>query len=331
MKTMTQKKLIRIAALVIAAVWVFCLSFLVASRRLKKEKGNQTLPATTPTAASTAPQSFSEPSKNASTSPKVSIDGNRLSTSVTVGDPDWVKAENESKKASEAASIAADIRDSSKESAEKNVPSGKKKIIAAYCEAVNELKKTSSFTLVKEDKLNVEIDSITGGTVAKKAADSLINSNTKSAPVTYSFSGGMDASSGKSPSAVIAPLGSEASLSPSDVTSAAAVGDGKGGYTLKLLLGEGVQTLSSPAKGYSTSMEVINVDSLGLSSSMSVSELNITYDSSSIEAKIDKDGRLTSMTHKLVVTKATGKGKMMMVSVDVELHGSYTSTYSVTY
>lgn len=328
---MTQKKLIRIAALVIAAVWVFCISFFIVSNRLKKERENQTLPATIPAASSSQQQSSATQPQNSSTSPKVTIDGNRLSTNVTVDEPEWVKAENESKKASEAASIAADIRDSSKESAEKNVPSGKNKIVSAYCEAVNKLKETSSFTLVKEDKLNVEIDNITGGTVAKKAADTLINANTKSSPVTYSFSGGMDASSGKSPTAVIAPLGSEVSLSPSDVTSAAAVGDGKGGYTLKLLLGKGVQTLSSPAKGYSTSMEVINVDSLGLSSNMSVSELNITYDNSSIEANIDKDGRLTSMTHKLVVTSATGKGKMMLVSIDVNLHGDYTSVYSVTY
>ena len=78
-------------------------------------------------------------------------------------------------------------------------------------------------------------------------------------------------------------------------------------------------------------MEVINVDSLGLPSSAKISELNITYNNSTIEAEIDKDGRITSMTHTLIVSKADGQGKMLMVPITVELHGSCVSSYSISY
>lgn len=324
---MNKKNMLQIGALAVAAIWVFCISFIIASGRVKKQQNtNQTLlPALTASSSLSSPES--ESSANVS---KITMNGNQVSTNVSVSDPAWVVEESKSKQASEAASVAEEIKNSSKEALKDAVPKSKKEVIAAYNEAVNKLKNTSSFTLVKEDLLTVDIDSISGGSSVQNIASSLIKNNTQTAPVTYNFSNGLDASSGKSPSAVIAPLGSDASLSAGIVTSAEASEKSGGGYSLTIKLGKAVQTLSSPAEGYSTSMEVINTDSLGLPSSAKITSLNITYDNSTIEAEIDKDGRITSMKHTLVVSEADGEGKML-VPITVTLHGNYVSNYKITY
>lgn len=328
---MNTKKILGIAALAVAAVWIFCISFLVSSNQIRKKRTAESpvSSATLPVYASTtAPQSATTSAGSVS---KITMDGNQMSTNVTAETPAWVIEESKSKQASEAASVAEEIKSSSKKAAKEAVPSGKKEIVAAYVEALNKLKETQTFSLVKDDKLSVEIDSISGGSSVQNIASSMIKNNTQSSPVSYNFSNGVDSSSGKAPNAVIAPLSQKAQLSASDVTSATATQSSSGGYTLTLTLGEATQTLSSPAKGYSTSMEVINVDSLGLPSSASISELNITYNNSTIEAEIDRDGRITSMTHELIVSKANGNGKMLLVPITVELHGSFLSSYKISY
>ncbi len=324
---MTKKKLIQYGALAVAAVWVFCISFLIASGKVRKQrKEAATLPSTSFSASSSAALT----SESAATQPKVSMNGNQVSTNVSVSDPAWVVEESKSKQASEAASVAEQIRNSSKAAAKDSVPSGKNEVVAAYVTAVNKLKATSNFTLVKQDVLTVDIDNISGGSSVQNIASSLIKNNTNTDPVTYNFSGSLDPSTGKSPTAVIAPLGSDASLGSNIVTSAQATANSSGGYKLTIKLGKAVQTLTSPAEGYSTSMEVINTESLGLPSAASITTLNITYDNSTIEAEIDKDGRITSMKHTLVVSEANGEGKML-VPITVELHGNYVSDYKISY
>ncbi len=324
---MEKKKMIQIGALAVAAIWVFCISFLIASSQVKKQRNeNSSLPL-----SSLSPVSSSAtPSKSTATQPKYTMNGNQVSTNVSVSDPAWVIEESKSKQASEAASVAQEIRNSSKAAEKDSIPKSKGEVIAAYNEAVNKLKNTSSFTLVKQDILTVDIDDISGGSSVQNIASSMIKNNTNTDPVTYNFSNGSDPSSGKSPNAVIAPLGSNASLGADIVTSADATESSDGGYKMVIKLGKAVQTLSSPADGYSNSMEVINTDSLGLPSSAKITTLNITYDNSTIEADVDKSGRITSMTHTLVVSEANGEGKML-VPITVSLHGSYVSNYKITY
>lgn len=329
---MTNKKLLQAAGIAVAAIWVFCISLFVALKRVDRTPETTVAFGTTAGASVYSQQSQTDaPTKGGSSEPKYTIGGNRVSTNVSVGDPDWYVAESQSKKASEAASIAAQVRDSSIAKAEKKVPSSKKDVIDAYVKAVNKLKSTKSFSLTKEDTLNVEIDNITGGSAVENIASTLIKNNTATAPVTYSFSNGLDAASGKTPNAVIAPLNASASLKKSAVTSAKATSTGGGAYTLKIVLGEGVQTLNLSADGYATTMEVINVDSLGLTNQMKITTLDITYDNSVIEAAIDKQGCITSMKHELIVTHAEGTGKYLVVPVSVSLHGDFVSSYSVSY
>ena len=186
---MNYKKLTQIAVIVVAAVWIFSMSLAIGLVRIRKENAETTtLPVLTTMAPTFLPATQTSESTvqqtEFQTQPPVSIDGNYQGTTVpTVGDPDWLIAEKESVKASEEASKKAE--------AEKNVPKEKADIITAYVNAVNELKKTKNFTLVKTNNLNMTIDELTGGDTIKGIADELVKKNSPNGTKTYTFKDGM--------------------------------------------------------------------------------------------------------------------------------------------
>ena len=334
---MNYKKLTQIAVIVVAAVWIFSMSLAIGLVRIRKENAETTtLPVLTTMAPTFLPATQTSESTvqqtEFQTQPPVSIDGNYQGTTVpTVGDPDWLIAEKESIKASEEASKKAE--------AEKNVPKEKADIITAYVNAVNELKKTKNFTLVKTNNLNMTIDELTGGDTIKGIADELVKKNSPNGTKTYTFKDGMaqetaEEQAGKSPNQVIAPMGKDTAISEDFVRSASAKADGKGGYTLKLTFGSQTQTLTEEAAGYASCMEVISLEALGLPSSAKLDEVSIEYNNSYIEAAINKDGKLTSMKHYMQVPSASGSGKYkVVVSIPVEMkaHGDFTSEYKISY
>ena len=334
---MNYKKLTQIAVSVGAAVWIFSMSLAIGLVRIRKENAETTtLPVLTTMAPTFLPATQTSESTvqqtEFQTQPPVSIDGNYQGTTVpTVGDPDWLIAEKESIKASEEASKKAE--------AEKNVPKEKADIITAYVNAVNELKKTKNFTLVKTNNLNMTIDELTGGDTIKGIADELVKKNSPNGTKTYTFKDGMaqetaEEQAGKSPNQVIAPMGKDTAISEDFVRSASAKADGKGGYTLKLTFGSQTQTLTEEAAGYASCMEVISLEALGLPRSAKLDEVSIEYNNSYIEAAINKDGKLTSMKHYMQVPSASGSGKYkVVVSIPVEMkaHGDFTSEYKISY
>lgn len=209
------------------------------------------------------------------------------------------------------------------------VPSTKADIVAAYVNAVNRLKATPNFTLTKNDQLSVSVDEMTPDSV-RSLADSMIASNTDTSPTTYRFVGGSDPTSGASATHVIAPKDRSASLSPNAVTGATATPTGDGGYRIHLTLGTEHQTLTSAAPTYSTVMDVIDPDGLGLPSGAKIDRFDITYSGGTIDATIDSQGRITAMTHHLTVPGASGSGTFM-VAVTMRMHGEHTATYQISY
>ena len=107
---MNNKKILGIAAVAVAAVWIFCISFLVSSNNMRKQKANEQTQssATLPVYSSTTAPATA--TTNGSTLQKFTMDGNQMSTNVTVETPAWVIEESRSKQASEAASIAEQLK-----------------------------------------------------------------------------------------------------------------------------------------------------------------------------------------------------------------------------
>ena len=333
---MNYKKLTQIAVILVIAVWIFSMSLAVGLVRVRRKEADTTtaLPPLTTMSRTFAPATSAAGSSTSmfQTQQPVSIDGNyQETTAPTVGDPDWLIAEKESIAASEEASKKAE--------AEKNVPKNKSEIISAYVNAVNKLKKTKDFTLVKTNNLNMTIDELTGGDAIKSIADDLVKKNSPNGTTTYTFKDGMaqetgGEQAGKSPNQVIAPNGKSTAVTESFVKSASAKADGNGGYTLKLSFGSETQTLDKAADNYAGCMEVISIEALGLPGSAKLSELSIVYDNSYIEAAINKDGKITSMKHYMQVTSASGSGKykvVISIPVTMKAHGDFTSEYKITY
>ncbi|MCM1545005.1 MAG: hypothetical protein NC110_06865 [Ruminococcus sp.] len=315
---MEQKKIIQIISILIAALWVFCIVTVISVKVAQKNQPEAvTLPDLTTSAPATAftPATTSEPVTEEQEVP--TMHGNNVTTAAQVDDPQWLVEQKESEKVSQA---------------EANIPKGKAQIVGAYLTAVNNLKEEKRFTLTKTDNLSVSIDEMNPGYI-QSIANKIISSNTNTAPVTYRFVNGMDAansSDAKSPNQVIAPISQTASVDDSLIKSATVKSDSNGSYTLTIKLGKQVQTLTEPAKGYSTLMQIIETDEF-LPSNATIDSMNITYDNGTIEATIDKDGRITSMKHSLEVTESNGSGTYLTRPVTLKMHGSHTADYQISY
>lgn len=337
LKKPSQKQLVQMAIIIIVALWVFCLTTVVAVRVAKANTQPQvtTNPPTNFAPATTTQGQTQAPSTQFS-QPAVTIDANNVTTVASVDKPQWQIDEEESIKASQEASKKAEEAKNTTTTKKANIPSSKKEIIDAYLTAVNKLKRTDKFTLVKTNELKIELDDIQMGSgsslnTAKNLVDSYIKNNAGVETTTYNFVNSMDSTTGKSPSQIVAPFEDTATVSADLIEKATATEGKNGSYTVTLTLGKQTQTMDTPAPGYSTLMHIITLDQIGLSSTITVSEMTIVYDSGKIEATIDKDGRITSMTHYMNVPEGVGKGKMTFIPGSLYMHGDFTETYQITY
>ncbi len=321
-----QKKLIQIAVIVVIGIWTMCLST-VASVTIGRKmlEGNTTTAPTVFVESTTQPTTTQAPSTT-----RLPVGGNIVTSEAIVSDPEWLVEEEESKKVSAVIDeVNKNNTTTKKSSSESKVPSGKSDIIRTYVNAVNSLKNMSDFSLYKDDKLNVTIDSITGGSVVQSLADTLAAQNQK-APITYNFVGGTDASTGLTPNGAIAPLNVSASVNEDAVTSATATPTNDGGFTISLSLTSEDQTMTSPATNHATMVEVVDVSPL-IPSGATVNFVNMTYSNTKIDAVFDKDGRITSMRHYLNVSKADISARYTLIPIEASVHGEFTSDYTFSY
>lgn len=335
---MDQKKFTQIAVILVAAVWAFCGSFMISAKIIKDKKAESTtipIQTTAPFTATTAAPTTTSPSTEKSTTGFFTIDGNNVSTTIKVGDPQWLIDEQASIEASKKA------EEEAKNTTKSIVPEGKKNIINAYVDGINKLKDTKNMTVSKASTLDFSVDKIfiNGTTEASNKTvldfiSNALNSN-KPADLTYVFENGTDKQTGQTPITAIAPLGSYAKLENSAVKSAKAqktVGDG---YRITIELEDEVQTHDKAAPNHATTVEVIDVAGL-TPAGANLNYLNITYSGTVIEATFDKNERIVSVKHKLPVSKADGEGSMNIPflgtnSASMEMHGEYNCTYTVEY
>lgn len=312
---MEYKKIMQIAVLAVVAVWVFCISFAVSIKVAKKDKTSTTLPYDS--------QSVYQEQlvANTTTSQNVTLNsgGNNL-------------VEQTQSTNSQQASVTTDPQQNLTSQSSANtltVPSSKTEIINAYVNAVNTLKQTSNFSLYKDDKLNITIDSISGGSVVQSFAESMLASSQKQ-PVTYNFQNGVDSSTGATPTSVIAPLNKQVSIDESFVTSATATANADGGYTIDLSFAGESQTYPNETVHHKNVVEVVDVAGL-IPSGATVNSMDMTYSGTTVKATLDSSGKITYMRHYLNVSNCTGSGSMSVFTMNITLHGDFVSEYTITY
>lgn len=311
---MEYKKIMQIAVLAVIAVWVFCISFAVSIKVSNKDKQN-----------TTAPYSNVETSQNYENvdsttayvnSVTLNSGGNSVSSPLSTTSPSQQAGAEQSTSSQQTATTP-------------KVPTGKAEIIKAYVDAVNTLKQTSNFSLYKDDKLNITIDSISGGSVVQSFAESML-ANSQKQPINYSFQNGVDSSTGATPTSVIAPLNKPASIDESFVTNAAATPNGDGGYTIEMSFASESQTYPNETVYHKNVVEVVDVAGL-IPSGATVNSMDMTYSGTTVKAVIDSNGRITYMRHYLNVSKCTGSGSMSVFTMNITLHGDFVSEYTITY
>lgn len=303
-----QKKHLQIIVILVVGIWVACISSVVSATYIKKKQ--QSAPALT-TIPFTDQTTFAPATTNPFPTTKPTTEKTTKAEKTT---------EKQEKKETTTTSASFELK----------IPQGKEDIIEAYVTAINKLKGTDNFNLAIMESLEVGIDEITGGSTAKSLVQRLIDQNSNKTPQNYKFVNGMD-SKGKSPDAVIAPRNTIANLSASDVVSATSKKMSNTAYKVTINLGKQMQTLASQAPGYSTIVNTLDVETLDLPSSISITDMDVTYDNSFIEATIDKDGRILSMKHYVEVPTADIQGKITLASVTLKIHGNFTSSYTITY
>lgn len=333
------KTVIQIAVSIIAGVWIICASMMIGVNHMRKNQApdNSLPPLTTGSVVTTVPPA-TVPASDAAEEPgtvgeqtTIGANNSNPTENVTVGDPAWLVYERES----EAASKKAAEEESKKAANSGRAPKTKSEIIVAYANAVNSLKAEPNFKLTKTNKFNVTLDNITGGSIVKGMAETIIKNNTSADPVTYTFKDGIAVETGEkqygaSPNQAIAPSGKSAFIDEDFVKKAECKPNKDGGYTLKIFLKDETQTLNSDAVNHANCMETISLETLGLPSNAKVESMNISYKNSYIEAVLGADGKITAMKHYISVPAATGTGSLG-VSVEMKAHGDFLSEYVIKY
>lgn len=320
------KKYIIAAACMVAVLWIGCISFAIVYKNAQNRKAQEYQ-----TNFAIVTQQYIAQSTAARTTSNSLTESGTLSPNETTSEyftfdaDDNISPEQPAQNTSTPAEIPA-------QETQLTLPQGKEAIVTAYVTAVNKLKGTDNFTLIKENEPSVEVIDVTGGSLIKDTVNSSIKENTEKiiSPATYNFSGGKTAD-GTLPTAVIAPENKNAVLASGDVVSAKAEKVDDNSYKITITLGTQTQTLEKSAPGYSGVMDVISLDDFDLPSSLQITSLNITYTDSSIEAVIDKDGKLISMTHDMNIEEVVGEGKLTIISSTLKMKGQYHSAYKITY
>lgn len=313
---MEYKKIGQVAILAVIAVWVFCISFAVSYKLVKKEDSTTTPPPQIESSSqgeqnTTAYQS----SGQLNSSGNNIVDVQSQSTSAQVSSPTATSSDSQSPSQSSGNTL--------------KVPSGKSEIINAYVSGVNTLKQTGNFSLYKDDKLNITIDSISGGSVVQSFAENMLASSQKQ-PVTYNFQNGVDSGTGATPMSAVAPLNKSASIDESFVTNANATSDANGGYTIDLSFQSESQTYPNETVHHKNVVEVVDVAGL-IPSGATVNYMDMTYSGTTIKATFDSSGRITYMRHYLNVANCKGSGSMSVFTMNITLHGDFVSEYTITY
>ncbi len=338
---MDQKKFTQFAIILVATVWVFCGTFMISAKVVRERQpvAQPQIQTTTAPDSTIPPATIPSTTKTHSTTTavatgQITLGGNNVVTTATVGDPQWLIDQQASIEASKKA------EEEAKNTTKSNVPSGKKNIVEAYINGINKLKDEKNSTVSKASTLDFSIESISING-KPDMSDNVVNyvekflNTNKPVDITYNFVNGLDEATGQTPLTAIAPLGNYAKLSTDAVKQAKAEKTVGGGYKITIELVDETQTHDTPAPNHSTTVEVIDTAAL-MPSGAKLNYLTILYSGTVIEATFDKNDRLVAVKHKLPVTEAQGEGEMSIPllghnSATMKMHGEYNCTYNIQY
>lgn len=331
MNNMSTQKLLKICAGCVVVVWLFCIGIVLGTYMTRN--GIMTVDTTTtvPINTETTTQIVIDIVTNQAaptTTEKVSVD-------ITTGDSGLTTYNNGDNQGTTSGDVdQTNSQNSVAQEPQTSVPTTKEEIVKSLVDAINNTKATKNFTAERKHNMSVVVDEITGGSVVKNIADSVIAKNSNMTDSTFTFVNGVDtAGSGETPNSLFFPDGKQAELDPSAVKTATATAtdNGDGTYTVHVELNPENQTLTSPAVNHDGIYETISIESFGLPSNVNVTSMYANYNNSSIDATINAEGKLKSIKYCMPVSEGGGEGKMLGMTVSIKMHGQYDGTITCTY
>lgn len=210
----------------------------------------------------------------------------------------------------------------------------KDEIVTRTANAVNALKQTQNFTAVR--KLNVVVKVVDCSVPsAVDAINEIITKATSSAvpEETLVFSGGVATNSkGEQVAAAthVPPADNNFTLTGAGVSSARAEKQGDNTVYYINLISESTTAENSVPVHNSGALGYLNVTDLNLPSAVNITRANMNYPGSTIQATVDKDGRLIHLKNYLPMT-GDGEAKVMGLGGSAQFEGYLDEEWSITY
>lgn len=326
MDKMSTEKLLKICAGCVAVVWLFCIGLVLGSYMVRN--GMMTLPTESQTEATAGTtEGITQIVIDMVTNQATPTTTEQVTVELPSGDTGLTTYANGNSQATQ----EQDVPQSTEPQGSK-IPSTTEEIAKALVDAINATKATKNFTATRRHNMAVGIDDITGGSLVKSIADSVIASQTDMTDSTFTFVNGVDqGGSDETPDTLIFPPNKQAYLDPSGIKTITATDNGDGTYTVHLEMNPEMQTNEAPAIHHEGIYETISVASFGLPSSINVTSMYANYNASVIDAVINQEGKIKSVKYCMPVSDGGGEGKMMGITVSIKMHGQYDGTIDITY
>ncbi len=329
MNNMSTQKLLKICVSCVVVVWLFCIGIVLGTYMTRNGMMAVDTTTTVPTNTETTTQIVIDIVTNQAaptTTEKVSID-------ITTGDSGLTTYNNgDNQGVMGGETDQTNSQNPVTQTPQTSVPSTKEDVVKSLVDAINNTKATKNFTAERKHNMSVVVDEITGGSVVKNIADSVIEKNSNMTDSTFTFVNGVDtAGSGETPNSLFFPDGKQATLDPSAVKTATATDNGDGTYNVHIEMNPEKQTLTSPAINHDGIYETISIESFGLPSNVNVTSMYVNYNNSVIDATVNAEGKIKTIRYCMPVSEGGGEGKMIGVTVSIKMHGQYDGTITCTY
>lgn len=329
MNNMSTQKLLKICVSCVVVVWLFCIGIVLGTYMTRNGMMAVDTTTTVPTNTETTTQIVIDIVTNQAaptTTEKVSID-------ITTGDSGLTTYNNgDNQGAMGGETDQTNSQNPVTQTPQTSVPSTKEDVVKSLVDAINNTKATKNFTAERKHNMSVVVDEITGGSVVKNIADSVIEKNSNMTDSTFTFVNGVDtAGSGETPNSLFFPDGKQATLDSSAVKTATATDNGDGTYNVHIEMNPEKQTLTSPAINHDGIYETISIESFGLPSNVNVTSMYVNYNNSVIDATVNAEGKIKTIRYCMPVSEGGGEGKMIGVTVSIKMHGQYDGTITCTY
>ncbi len=233
-----------------------------------------------------------------------------------------------------AAASSDDTADTTAAASTSSIPTGVDEIAAKYNEVVNAAKTAQNVTIYRYEAISLNLTDCSISFATSTINSILQQFVTPTERTTEITNGYTDGGTGENTATnYIYPMGRDAEVVGSYLSSATAVENADGGYTMTLVFAAENSdfdgTTTTDPTGHNSAMDPLNLGTLDVSPA-TIDEASMVYSGATVTATVNADGLLTEMTIDLPMDGG-GTGSVIGFSVSLEIEGSMDALITLTY